>query len=341
MKKPILILLSTLPLAGCFNSDDGESQKLISLDSAIESHYTVNEGSLYSKKIDKMKGELLLAHSEISGVSIDAVTDGWVISFKAPWVANIEGALVQSKPYTVTLRQKINEFDERKKTITFNVMDIASIPKIDFNVKGAQPSSVVANINKKDSSIVQVKSRLEHGFMLPFKVIEEDADDISLGLSISQNGSALSGAKIEQVSSDTFNLIVPIDIRNPLKDVDISLLVSDQDGQKLYTVSHRRIVTPQIEIDIDKPILVREGKVASVNFNKNFAGSDYHFEVSYFEKDMSPIKSQVWIDYKLTSTSDFVEFSVNSVPERWDGIVEIVVIRDGERGVHHYPISVR
>jgi len=334
------ILLFTLPLAGCFTSDDNEPV-LSNLESAIDSNYTVNEGSLYSTKIPKMKGELLLAHSDIKGVSIDAVADGWVFSFKAPWVTSLDGNLVQSKSYSVTLQQKVNEFEERKKTVSFNVMDIKSVPIVEFDLRAAKPSSLTAEVNKEDKDVVIVRTRSEHGFSLPFTIIEEDADDVSLGLSISQEASALSGATIEQVSSDNFRLIVPIDIQNPLKDIDISLAVSDLDGTKTYTIKHRRLITPKIDVLINGSIVVRKDTPAKVLFKKNFTGDDYHFEIKYYDKDMTPTDSNVWIEHKLSNNDDYVLFSVSAVPERWDGIAEIVVIRDGEKGVHHYPISVR
>lgn len=344
MKGLLKTLFITLPLAGCFDSGEGNS-KPKNLDDVVESNYTINEGITYSNKLPIMKGQLILAHTDIEGVSIETLSDGWVLSFKAPWVKSIGGEAVLSKSYTLTLQQKVNEYEERKKTVTFNVMDIKSVPELEFDAYGVEPKSVVAKIKKtkkgvKSNSLL-IKTRNEHGFMLPFKVLEKDADNISLGFSVAQKGSALSGARIEQVSSDLFKLVVPIDIRNPLKDTDISVVVSDMDGEKTYTVTHRRIITPKINMKLDSAILVSKGRVASVAFDKNFSGDDYHFEVAYYDNDMKPTSSNVWVEHKLNSKTDNVKFSVTAVPEKWDGIVEIIVVRDGERGVHHYPISVR
>lgn len=340
MKAPFIALLITLPLAGCFYSDK-DTSKLYDLNTAVDSNYTVNEGSTYSNKIPRMKGELLLVDSDIKGVSIQALSDGWNISFKAPWVRENGGTMLQSESYTITLQQKVNEFEERKKTITFNVMDIKSVPEIKFDVDGVEPASVIVKAKNKSGTILDVHTRNEHGFMLPFSVLEKDADDISLGLTVSQEGSALAGARIEQVSSSDFKLVVPIDVRNPLKDTAIMLSVSDMDGSKSYVLSHRRLITPKIDIKIDGAIKVTTARSAVLSFDKNFSGDDYHFEVVYYDNDMRPTSSNVWIDHILDSKADTVTFATEAVPEKWSGIVEISVIRDGERGVYHYPITVQ
>tara|TARA_R110001592_G_scaffold111525_8_gene308833 strand:- start:7760 stop:8794 length:1035 start_codon:yes stop_codon:yes gene_type:complete len=343
MKRLILPLLITLPLAGCFNSDDSPSVKMIELDEAIEQNYTVTEGKVFSIKIPKIKGELILAQSEIKGVSINADSDGWVISFDAPWVSVETDNANNSVPYSLTLKQRVNEFKEIKKTIYFNVMDISSPPKLDFSPARVKPSSVSVQFKGKavEKNKLIVKTRTEHGFILPFKVIELDADDISLAVSVTQNQSALSGAKIEQVGDEDFNLIVPVDVSNNLKDVDVTLIVSDSDGMNTYTISHRRLITPHVKMNFKGAITVSPSKPVNVYFDKNFVGADYHFETRFFEKDMSLLSSNVWLDVKLAPESDSVEFSVKGITSNWEGVVEITVVRDGERGVHHYPIRVQ
>ena len=249
---------------------------------------------------------------------------------------------MNSVPYSLVLTQRVDEFKSIKKTIQFNVMDIKSVPTIDFSFTSVQPPSVSVAFKEKvkKKNIINVRTRDEHGFVLPFKVVEKDADNISLAVTVSQNQSALSGAKIEQVGDNDFKLVVPIDVSNKLKDVEVTLSVSDSDGESMYTVDHLRLITPQINLKISEAIHVSPSKVVAINFDKNFAGVDYQIEHKFYEKDMSPLNSNVWVDVKPFTDGDFIELSTSAVPERWEGIIEITVIREGERGVHHYPIRV-
>lgn len=330
----------TLPLAGCFSSGT-DTPKEQSLDGSIEAYYTLNEGAVFHHKLEGIKGNLAVASSEVDGVSLNAVEDGWELSFKAPWVKSTSPENALSESFDITLHQKVDEFKETKKTVTFYVMDIKDIPKIQFKASSIQPASVFVQYGEEEANRLTVKTRNEHGFKIPFEIVEVDADDVSIGLSISQSNSALNGAYVEQVGESLLELVVPIDVKNPLKDIDIDLMVYDGDGERHYVVTHRRVIVPKIQIDNIKRITVTKDKAAVVELKKNFSGSDYHIDVAYFEKNMEPIKNNVWIDHKLFKTDDFVQFSVNSVTEPWTGVVRFTVTRDNERGIYHFPITIK